>query len=380
VVIGKRTFKQLLGLLTFALVLAWALNHTAALRAVLGRLLTILSPFLIGLGIAFVVNVLLRILEGFWEKLPAKHNNFHQKMKRPVCLLASWLLIFALILAVFLIVIPELKQTFAQLIEMMPTYLRNAEPLWHEAVVFLSENGITLPEMNIDKILGVLEKVLKQVGEGLLTGATGLVAAISDVVIGLIFSIYVLAGKEKLSAQMWKLVHAFLPRRAADRLTEIVKLTERTFRAFVSGQLTEAVILGALCFLGMVIFGFPYAPVVGVLIGFTALIPIFGAFIGAAVGAFLILLVDPMKAVWFIVYLLILQQLEGNLIYPKVVGKSVGLPGIFVLMAVTIGGSIAGVMGMLLGVPTCSVLYTLLSEEVRTRLDAQKDTPDEPRT
>ena len=376
-VIGKRTFKQLLGLLTFALVLAWALNHSAALKAVLSRLLTILSPFLLGLCIAFVVNVLLRLLEGFWEKIPAKRNNFHQKMKRPVCLLASWLLIFALILAVFLIVIPELKQTFAQLIDMMPTYLRNAEPLWHEAVVFLSENGITLPEMDVEKILGVLEKVLKQVGEGLLTGATGLVAAISDVVIGLIFSIYVLAGKEKLSAQMWKLVHAFLPRRAADRLTEIVKLTERTFRAFVSGQLTEAVILGALCFLGMVIFGFPYAPVVGVLIGFTALIPIFGAFIGAAVGAFLILLVDPMKAVWFIVYLLILQQLEGNLIYPRVVGKSVGLPGIFVLMAVTIGGSIAGVVGMLLGVPTCSVLYTLLSDEVRTRLDAQKGTPDE---
>lgn len=176
------------------------------------------------------------------------------------------------------------------------------------------------------------------------------------------------AQKETLTGQAKKVVRALFSEKWAHWITDVARMTNRTFSNFVTGQLTEAVILGTLCFLGMLIFRLPYAGVISVLVGFTALIPIFGAFIGVGIGAFLILLVSPIKALWFILFFVILQQLEGNLIYPRVVGKSVGLPGIWVLAAVTVGGNAFGLAGMLLAVPLCSVLYTLARQGVNARL------------
>ena len=187
-------------------------------------------------------------------------------------------------------------------------------------------------------------------------------------VIAFAFSIYVLAQKETLKRQSLKVLRAVMKPEKLQKLLELLELSNRTFTNFITGQLTEAVIIGALCFVGMTIFGMPYAPAISVLVGFTALIPVFGAFIGTAVGAFLILLVKPIQALWFIVFIIVLQQFEGNLIYPKVVGKSVGLPGIWVLVAVTVGGSAMGVMGMLISVPVCSILYTVSRQAVNDRL------------
>ena len=174
--------------------------------------------------------------------------------------------------------------------------------------------------------------------------------------LALAFSLYLLAQKETLTGQAKKVVRALFSEKWAHWITDVARMTNRTFSNFVTGQLTEAVILGTLCFLGMLIFRLPYAGVISVLVGFTALIPIFGAFSGVGIGAFLILLVSPIKALWFVLFFVILQQLEGNLIYPRVVGKSVGLPGIWVLAAVTVGGNAFGLAGMLLAVPLCSVL------------------------
>ena len=186
-----------------------------------------------------------------------------------------------------------------------------------------------------------------------------------------VFAFYLLAQKEKLGRQVKKASNAILKPKPAQNLTNVTKLTNSVFTKFITGQFTDACIIGVLCFIGMLIFRMPYAAIISVLIGFTALIPIFGAFIGAGVGAFLILLESPVKAFWFIVFIIILQQIEGNLIYPKVVGKSVGLPGIWVLVAVTVGGSLAGVLGMLFSVPVSTVLYVLFKEFVNNKTKEQ---------
>lgn len=200
-------------------------------------------------------------------------------------------------------------------------------------------------------------------GSGILTvtwgAATSVLSVLVDVLLGLVFALYLLAKKEVVAAHLKKTV---LPQKKAQRLLSIASLTNQTFTNFVSGQLTEAVIIGVLCFFGMLILGIPYAGAVSAFVAVTALVPIFGAWIGGGLGAFLILLAEPGKALWFILFLLVLQQVEGNLIYPKVVGKSVGLPGLLVLMAVTIGGEAFGILGMLFSVPVCAVLYSLYLE------------------
>jgi predicted PurR-regulated permease PerM len=196
-----------------------------------------------------------------------------------------------------------------------------------------------------------------------------------NLVLALAFSIYILAQKETIGRQVKKLLRALLPNKAAENLLELSSLTHLSFARFVSGQMTEAVIIGLLCFIGMLIFGFPYAGVISVMVGFTALIPIFGAFIGTGIGAFLILLTNPIQAIWFVIFIIVLQQLEGNLIYPKVVGRSIGLPGIWVLLAVTVGGNAWSLPGMLLAVPLSSVVYTLLRRFVNRRF--QKSSPSE---
>ena len=199
------------------------------------------------------------------------------------------------------------------------------------------------------------------------TVTTSIVSAIVNVVLGVVFAIYLLAQKENLIRQTNKVVHTIFKSEVADRLERLAKLVHSVFTKFVTGQLTEAVIIAVLCFIGMLIFRMPYAGMVSVLIGFTALIPMFGAFIGTAIGAFLILFESPVKAIWFVVFIIILQQLENNLIYPKVVGKSVGLPGIWVLCAVTIGGSAFGILGMLFSVPICSVMYVLFKNYINRK-------------
>ena len=188
-----------------------------------------------------------------------------------------------------------------------------------------------------------------------------------DIVLGIVFAIYLLAQKENLGRQTKKSIRAIFGEERAKKIVDFSSLTNSVFTKFVTGQLTEACIIGVLCFIGMLIFGMPYAGIISILVGFTALIPIFGAFIGTGIGAFLILLENPLKAIWFVIFIIVLQQLEGNLIYPRVVGKSVGLPGIWVLAAVTIGGGLFGVMGMLFSVPICSVLYVMFREYVNRK-------------
>ena len=376
---NAKTVKYFVAAVVFIILFAWGINNTEKVSSVISGISAIISPFVTGFCFAFVINVLMRPLEKVFDKIFRKCNEEKRaKIRRPVCLILSTILIVGILFALVFMVIPEFVKTLQNLAGAVPRYIAQAEIWIDKLMKFASSHGISLPEMtfNSDKILetaknfinssGIVDKTLNFTGS-ILTGLVNLIVA-------LVFSLYLLAQKEKLASQLKRLLRAFLPSKGeVDRLVNLAEIVDRTFTSFLTGQLTEAVIIGALCFIGMLIFRMPYAAVISVLVGFTALIPVFGAFIGTAVGAFLILFDDPMKAVWFVVFIVVLQQLEGNLIYPKVVGKSVGLPGIWVLTAVTIGGTAGGVMGIIVSVPACAVIYTLLAHLVRERLRKKKE-------
>lgn len=365
--LSKKTVKRILLIITFTVLLIWGLYNHKLLLKYLGELYSLISPFVIGLCIAYIVNVLLRPVEKMWMKLLSRcKGKWVEKLKRPICLLLSILLVIGIILAVVLIILPELSDSVSSLVSMVPSYTAEIESWWDALSEFLNKYSIELPEFNFntDKLVQLLKDGGTAVFNTTISATASIVTAVINFVLALAFSIYVLAQKETLKRQSKKVLAKLMKPERMQKLLDLLGLVNRTFTNFITGQLTEAVIIGVLCFIGMAIFRMPYAPAISVLVGFTALIPVFGAFIGTAIGAFLILLVKPIQALWFIIFIIVLQQFEGNLIYPKVVGKSVGLPGIWVLVAVTIGGNAMGVIGMLISVPLCSVLYVLARNAV----------------
>ena len=365
--LSKKTVKRILLIITFTVLLIWAIYNHKLLLKYIGELYSLISPFVIGLCIAYVVNVIMRPIERLWMKLLSKcKGKWVEKMKRPICMLLSILLVIGIILAVIFIIMPELSDSVSSLVCMVPSYVSEVESWWEALALRLDKYGVELPQFSFDtdKFIQILKDGGTAVLNTTLSATTSIVTAVINIVLALAFSIYVLAQKETLKRQSKKVLAKLMKPEKMQKLLDMLDLINRTFTNFITGQLTEAVIIGALCFIGMSIFRMPYAPAISVLVGFTALIPVFGAFIGTAIGAFLILLVKPIQAVWFVVFIIVLQQFEGNLIYPKVVGKSVGLPGIWVLVAVTIGGNAMGVVGMLISVPLCSVLYVVARNAV----------------
>lgn len=380
--LNKKNIKRVLLLIACAILLYWGLNNLSVLGGLLRSILSLFSPLLIGVGIAYVMNLLLMAIERLWDKALKKAPELWRvKLKRPICLTLAFLLFLGIIFAIIFILIPRLEEAGTTLVANVPTYITQIQGWWDNLTAFAADHGITLPElsMNVEDATKFITKLLTSNGDSVVNTTinitTSILGALVNVLLALVFSVYMLAQKEKLLAQSKRLLLAALPQKAGERTMHILKLTNGAFSSFVTGQVTEAFILGTLCCLGMLILRLPYALPVSVIISFTSLIPIFGAWIGAATGAFLIVFVSPVKALTFLIFLLILQQVEGNLIYPKVVGKSVGLPGLWVLAAVTIGGGAFGVLGMLLGVPVCSVIYALVQDYLRAQPAQQPPAP-----
>ena len=372
--LDKNIVRYIIRALLLLILFAWALMNLDAVMEFLGKVISLFSPFLIGGGIAFLINVILNPLERGWNRVCKKAP---AKMARPVCLTISAVLMVGILFAVAFMMIPSLRESIDELIQNIPIYVDEIGRWWADTVHFAAKYNIVLPEYAIDSDM-LIEKIttfINDEGSGIITvtwgAATSILSGLVDVFLAFVFALYLLAKKEVVAAHLKKLIATVLPQTRAKRLLSIASLTNQTFTNFVSGQLTEAVIIGVLCFFGMLILRIPYAGAVSAFVAVTALVPIFGAWLGGGLGAFLILLADPIKAVWFVLYLLILQQVEGNLIYPKVVGKSVGLPGLLVLVAVTIGGGAFGVLGMLFSVPVCAVLYNLYLEFMQ-KSDAQR--------
>lgn len=381
--LNKKTLKFVLTIITFTLLLSWILNHTSSFTGIIGNIFSLLSPFFVGACLAFVINTILKPLEKLWEKVPVKkRTKYFNKAKRPVCLTFSTIIVFGAVFAILFMIIPQLVETISSFASMLPQYIKNLEGLLDKAMKALERYNFVLPsiELNWSKAGEFLNKFLDNYADSFINKTvditTSIVTVIVNFVIAVFFSLYVLSQKEKIGRHLKRLLYAMRPKRKAEKIISFVNLTSDTFSKFVTGQLLEAVIIGVLCFMGMLILQIPYPAMISVLIGFTALIPVFGALFGTIVGALLILLVAPMKAVWFVIFIIVLQQIETNLIYPKVVGKTVGLPGILVLVSVSIGGSAFGIAGMLFSVPVCTVLYCVYKEFVAKKLKG-KDVPED---
>ena len=334
----------------------------------------ILSPFAVGGVIAFVLNIPMRAFE---EKLLACwKGKGAQKLKRPVCMVLSLISVVLVITVVIGTVVPQVVATAAEVGKKIPAFLdsiiQELDDLTKKYPILAEQvNKLETLEMNWDSILNSIIDFLKNGAGDVLNStvnvASGIISGVVNAVISFIFALYILSQKENLASQGCRILTAYLPEAVSSKTMEVCSLLHRNFSSFITGQCLEAVILGTMFVISMSLFRMPYALMVGVLIAFTALIPIVGAFIGCVVGAFLILIDDPLLALWFIILFLVLQQIEGNLIYPKVVGNSVGLPAIWVLMAVSVGGSLFGVAGMLFFIPLMSSCYALLRESVNRR-------------
>lgn len=366
-------------LIAFGVLLFAAVQNLAAVGIFLLWVFRLLNPLLMGLCIAFVLNVIMRALEmRVFAFMGRSRKPWVQAIRRPVSLIATFLIILLVIAVILLVIIPGIDDTVRSLFTTVPAFVKRCLA---QLTAFMEENNISpkvIQELEVDwnnlfnSVLDVLKNGTGSFMNFAASFTTSVFGGIVNFFLGLILAIYILLQKEKISRLVHRAMRAFLPDRATDKIEEIARLSDETFSNFITGQLMEAVILGTLCFIGMLIFRFPYAGVVSVLVGVTALIPIFGAWIGGGISAFLILTDSPIKAVLFIVFLLVLQQLENNLIYPRVVGKQVGLPAILVLLAVLIGSNIGGVLSILISVPLCSVLYTLFRQVVDARLAQRK--------
>ena len=376
----QRSNKEIMLLIVFTAIVCLGVLNFSTLLGLAKSFGGMLKPFIIGAAIAFVVNLPMKYIEENWlTHLPKKLQN----SKRTIGIVLSLLFFVAVIAFVVITVIPQVGRTLNQLTQKIPVFINKvivqAEVLLAdnpEALAFL--NSLELQNMNWNGIITKGADFLKN-GVGSLVSSTVTVAgsvfgSIVNGIISFIFSIYVLSQKETLKRQAERMIRAYFKEKTQAKILYVSQLMYRNFSKFLTGQCVEAVILGALFVVAMTIFRMPYAFMIGVLIAFTALIPLVGAFIGCFVGAFFILVDTPVKALWFLIMFLVIQQLEGNLIYPKVVGNSVGLPSLWVLVAVTLGSSMFGVVGMLLFIPLFSTAYTLIREDVnkRNRIKALK--------
>ena len=353
-----------------------AVQHLNVVWGALMAALGVFAPFLLGASIAFVLNVPMRAIER--HVFPKERQM--DRLRRPLALIFTLVAVLGVLTVAMWVIIPGVKEAILSAALQVPEAVDALLLKLQAFAVYLPELGEYLAGLELDwqSIAQRVMDVVKNWGGGLLSSGGGLiggaVSALSTFVIGLIFAIYILLQKERLGRQAKQVLYALSPMERADRTMEVARLTERTFSSFLSGQCLEAVILGCIFVIAMTLFKMPYALLVGVLIGLTALIPIVGAFIGCVVGALLIALTDPIQALVFVGLFLVLQQIEGNLIYPHVVGSSVGLPSIWVLAAVSVGGSLMGIAGMLLFIPLCSVVYALFRAYVKGRL-AEKKVP-----
>lgn len=369
--LNKETIKKLQGLIIFTVVVLIAGANYQKLFRLFGAAVSMAFPFLLGGAIAFILNVPMRNIEKLFPKKAGK-------WKRPVSLAASIALVAVILLTVIIVVIPQMWRTIYSLKSSVPAFFEGMQ-LWLEnlfadnpqIIAWINTIEIDWQEM-MQEMIEFLKNGAGSVLSTTFSAAANIASGVTSMGIGMVFAIYILLQKETLSAQAKKVLKAFLPEKWERRTIEVAALTERTFSSFLAGQCVEAVILGSMFFITLLILHLPYALLIGVLIAFTALIPVFGAFIGCAVGIFLMLMVSPIDALIFTAVFFILQQIEGNLIYPHVVGNSVGLPSMWVLVAVTIGGSAMGVLGMLIFIPLSSVCYTLFRGIVNQRLSGKK--------
>ena len=373
--IDKKTIRNIFFGVAGCIILYWILHETDRLVGAYNAVMGVISPFIIGAVLAFILNVPMRAIEGLLTGIK------RPEIRRPIAVIFTLLALVLVLTLVFILLIPQIVTTAETFAAKLPGFFNRVE---ENILSFLENNPDLLKWVNentdfasID-ISSLIEKTLGVVGDsvsGIISGTVSTIGSITgfvvNAVIGLVFAVYCLFAKENLARQGRRIIYAFLPEAWCDVIVKVLRLTNSTFSNFLSGQCLEVCILGTMFAVSMAIFGMPYIPLVSVLVAVTAFIPIVGAFTGCILGALFILVDNPIQAVWFVAMFLILQQIENNLIYPRVVGTSIGLPGMWVLFAVTIGGEVMGVAGMFLMIPVVAVLYVLLREVTNSKLETR---------
>ena len=368
--------KWLISIITICILIYLGIRHINQLAVAVTWLKELMNPLLIGFVLALFLNVPLGFIERhLFQKKPTPRK---KKMRRPLAILLSFALVIGIFIGIAFLVIPELVDAVGIVISSIMNGMDQLAAFESTADYSKLPFGEQLSQIDIDfvEIKTKLEEWIKQLGTTVVDGAASalgrITSTIFDFIIGLVFSIYILANKEKLKRQISRLIRVWLPKKFGEWSIHVASVCGRNFKLFVAGQTTEAIILGTLCAIGMLILRIPYAPMIGALVGVTALIPYVGAWIATLIGAFMILTVNPFKALVFVIFLLTLQQIEGNAIYPKVVGAKINLPAMWVLAAITVGGNLGGPIGMLLGVPAAASAYALLKEATDKREAVQK--------
>ena len=379
-VLDKKTLRNIFVGVAICIVLYWSLHDTERVKKIVDVFSNMLSPFFLGAGLAFILNVPMRAFEGLLTAIP------NQALRRCLALVLTFAFLALVVAVVFMLLIPQIGETIEALIPQLIDFANNVQ---NKVMTFLNENPELLEWINENTDLtkldwgGMLEKTFTMVSDSVstivasaFTALGKIVSGLMNAVIGIVFAIYCLFGKENLARQGRRLIYALLPEQFCDEVIRVLRLANSTFSNFLSGQCVEVCILGSLFAVSMAIFRMPYIPLVSVLVAVTAFIPIVGAFVGCIFGAFFIFVQDPLLAVGFVIMFLILQQIENNLIYPRVVGTSIGLSGMWVLLAVAVGGEFFGVAGMFLMIPMASVVYTLLREFAQKRLSQRFIAPE----
>lgn len=377
--IDKKTLRNIFIGVATCIVLYWILHETDRVKAVYHIIKGVVSPFVLGAALAFIFNVPMRAIEGRLKGISKV------KLRRLVAVLLTFAAVLLVLALVFWLLIPQLISTIQSLMPKVYTFVTN---IGNWVTKYLETNPQVMEWVTANTELesidwaGLAQNVISMVGSSVTKIAESAFAAIGsvtgalvDIVIAVVFALYCLFQKESLARQGRKLLYAFLPEKFSDGVIRILRLTNSTFSNFLSGQCVEVCILGCLFAVAMAIFGMPYIPLVSVLVAVTAFIPVVGAWVGCILGAFFILVANPIQALWFVVMFLVLQQIENNLIYPRVVGTSIGLSGMWVLVAVAVGGELMGVAGMFLMIPVASVIYTLLREITNRRLSGKDIDP-----
>lgn len=363
--------KKWIILVLVGVVAFWGLNNLKVIGGVLETVWAVFLPFVLGGALAYILNIPMVKIEALIRKLiPDKKEENLQGLIRVVAILLSLLLLVAIIAFVLFLLIPELVENIELLMRNIPGLIDKAETLALDLVDKYPEIQIQIKDtFSQGNITSIVSSILNYLVNGIVGFVGNLVSGFVTLFTAIIFAIYMLSQKEYLVGGIKKIVYAYADKKKVRKIMEVGNLTNKTFSSFISGQCVEAVILGTIIYVVSLLCGFPYALLIGVLTAVTALIPIFGAFIAAGVGAVLIAISNPLQALIFVAVFLVIQQIEGNFIYPKVVGKSVGLSPLWTLLAITVGGNLFGVVGMLIGLPLASVVYTLVKESVKEKLE-----------
>lgn len=374
---NRKNVRMILLIIAFAVVLYTAAQNLASVYGAVKTVWNVFGVVITGLAMAFVLNVPLKLFEDrVFYGMSEDRRPLVRRLRRAVSLVCALVVSLGVIVILIAVVLPQLTQTVTEVATRLPEYISAVVNWINEFLAKFDIEIEALKEFAVDweKVFKDLSTYLKE-GNVINTATDVGTAAASTVMntfLGLVVAVYVLAQKERIGRFTRRCIDAFLPKRASSAISRVASMASETFSSFVAGQLADSCILGILCYICMLIFRFPYPEVISVVIGVTSLVPMVGSFIGEVIGALLILIVSPLKALLFVIMVLAIQQVDGAFIYPRIVGKSVGLPGVAVFCAVIVGGNIAGVLGAVMGVPVCAVLYALLKEAVASRLEGRR--------